>query len=377
MIKAANKHIIIVKLFEFGGSNSHLKALIKYLGKENIILLLENEDQLLYLKTLGDTAGIIIKIKQKLHGYANLSNRFTTNIKELFQILRSVFAIQLLCFKYGNASVTICSVEPEKYLYLLWLPLSKVYYILHSTPNKKHTRFTSYTSNTNLGKHKRIITVSQSNKQLICKNWDIAHNKEKYVNVVYNCLLTVESNYIKTQTTISNNQQHIITMGHVINYKNPYVWLDVAKLVTSKYSNAIFVWLGDGPLLKEFKDATKMLDNIRFEGYKADTDTYLKSACIYYQPSLQETHGIAVVEAMANKLPCVTSDAGGLPESVQHQFNGLLLSPTDVQGQANAISTLLNDADLCRQYGLNGYLKYNELFSFESFKSNMDALYNA
>lgn len=374
MFKAAKKHIIIAKLFEFGGSNSHLKALIKYLGKENIILLLENEDQLPYLKNLGDTTGIIVKIKQQLHGCAHLSNYFTTNIKELFKILKSVFAIQLLSFKYSYASVTICSVEPEKYLYLLWLPWGKVYYILHSTPNKNHTPFTSYTCNTNLSKRKRIITVSQSNKQLICENWDIA-NKEKFVNVIYNCLLNDNLNHVKTQTTKSNNKQHIVTMGHVINYKNPHVWLDVAKLVTSKYSNAIFIWLGDGPLLKEFKDATKMLDNIRFEGYKADTDMYLKSACIYYQPSLQETHGIAVIEAMANQLPCVTSNAGGLPESVQHQFNGLLLNAMDKQGQANAILTLLNDPNLSKQYGINGYLKYNELFSYESFKLNMDALY--
>jgi glycosyltransferase involved in cell wall biosynthesis len=377
MFKAAKKHIIIAKLFEFGGSNSHLKALIKYLGKENIILLLENEDQLLYLKNIGDTTDIIIKIMPQLHHYAHLSNNFTTNIKELFQILKSVFAIQLLSFKYSYASVTICSVEPEKYLYLLWLPWVKVYYILHSTPNKKHTHFTSYTCNTNLSKRKRIITVSQSNKQLICENWDIAYNKEKFVNVIYNCLLKDKLNHVKTQTTKSNNQQHIVTMGHVIDYKNPYVWLDVAKLVTSKYSNVIFIWLGDGPLLKEFKDATKMLDNIRFEGYKADTDMYLKGACIYYQPSLQETHGIAVVEAMANQLPCVSSNAGGLPESVQHQFNGLLLSATDTQGQANAILTLLNNPDLSRQYGLNGYLKYNELFSYKSFKLNMDALYSS
>ena len=60
------KHIIITKLFEFGGSNEHLKALIKYFGKENIILLLEDTSQLAYLKNIESTDGLQVKIKSNI-----------------------------------------------------------------------------------------------------------------------------------------------------------------------------------------------------------------------------------------------------------------------------------------------------------------------
>lgn len=133
------KHIIIAKLFEFGGSNSHLRTLIKYFGKEQVILVLEHESQMVYLENIEGARDIQVEIRPGLHQYAHLSYKFSTNLKELYWIIRSIMAVQFLSLKYGFADVSINSVDPEKYLYLLWMPFGKVYYILHSTPDKSYT----------------------------------------------------------------------------------------------------------------------------------------------------------------------------------------------------------------------------------------------
>ena len=368
------KHIIITKLFEFGGSNTHLKTLIKYFGEDNIILLLEDESQLSYLKNI-DAQGIHVKINAKLCAYAHLRYRFTTNVKEFISIIRSILAIQFLSLKYGFADITINTVEPEKYLYLLWVPFSKVVYILHTTPNKKYTSFTSFTCRVKLGKRKKIITVSNSNKNLICENWNIPDNKRPFVCVIYNCIVEKELNNKNTYRE-KNNKQYIVTLGHVIAYKNPHVWLEVAKLVTSVREHINFIWLGNGPLLENCKALTQETKRIAFEGLVTNPHTYLKNALMYYQPSLFETHGIATVEAMSNYLPCIVSNVGGLPESIQHEYNGLLVHPEDVDEQANFIIRLIDNTELRLKYGVNAHKKYEEFFSFNIFTSKMNAAYN-
>jgi glycosyltransferase involved in cell wall biosynthesis len=117
------------------------------------------------------------------------------------------------------------------------------------------------------------------------------------------------------------------------------------------------------------------MKRITFQGLITEPNTYLRDAIIYYQPSLNETHGIAVIEAMSNHLPCVVSNVGGLPESVEDQYNGLLVHPLNITEQVNAILRLLDNAELRKEYGLNAYNKYKKLFSFKSFKAKMDSIY--
>jgi glycosyltransferase involved in cell wall biosynthesis len=367
------KQIIITKLFEFGGSNSHLKTLIQYFGNENVVLVLEEKSQLQYVKNIDSGQTLKVKVKPGLHKYAHLIYPSTfSNIKELILVIGTVLRIWSLQLKYGFADVTICAVEPEKYLYLFWLPFGKVTYILHTAPKKKYTPFTSFTCNSRIGKRKKIITVSNSNKELICQNWDIAPEKRPFIYVVYNCIIESESN---VPAAVKTGQQYIITLGHVIHYKNPSLWLEVAKMVTSVRDDVHFLWLGEGPLWNDFVSATRETERITFPGPVTDPHNYLRSAIIYYQPSLFETHGIAVVEAMYNCLPCVVSDTGGLPESVQQQYNGFVVDRADKNEHAAALLSLIDHPELRKQYGINAYQKYQELFSFKVFKSKMDAVY--
>jgi glycosyltransferase involved in cell wall biosynthesis len=297
-----------------------------------------------------------------------------TNLKELLQIIRSILIIQILSIKYGFADITVCAVAPEKHLYLLWMPFSKVIYILHTTPDKKYTSFTSYTCNVTLGKRKKMITVSNSNKDLICENWNISDKKKPLIYVIYNCVIENELNG-ENKGPVENKEQYIVTLGHVVSYKNPSLWLEVAKSVTAMRKQVHFIWLGNGPLWHDFKDATLENKRITFQGSVSDPDAYLKNAIIYYQPSLHETHGIAVLEAMYNYLPCVVSNVGGLPESVQDKNNGLLVDPTDTKKNTDALISLIDNPHLCRLYGQNGHKRYRKLFSFDAFRTEMDVIY--
>jgi glycosyltransferase involved in cell wall biosynthesis len=162
---------------------------------------------------------------------------------------------------------------------------------------------------------------------------------------------------------------------HVIEYKNPGVWLEVARAVTKSCQNVRFIWGGNGPLLSMFKDITAEDDLIHFIGLVDDTTIRFQTSTIYYQPSLIETQGIAVLEAMLYRLPSVVSRVGGLPESIEHNYNGILVNPTDVQEHTKALIELLDNEGIRNYFGSNSYKKYLDCFSPQAFELNLDKVY--
>jgi glycosyltransferase involved in cell wall biosynthesis len=62
-------------------------------------------------------------------------------------------------------------------------------------------------------------------------------------------------------------------------------------------------------------------------------------------PSRQEPFGRSIVEAMALGKPVVASAVGGIPEVITDGVDGLLVPPDDPDALAEALSTVVDDAE--------------------------------
>jgi N-acetyl-alpha-D-glucosaminyl L-malate synthase BshA len=72
----------------------------------------------------------------------------------------------------------------------------------------------------------------------------------------------------------------------------------------------------------------------------------LSASDIFLLPSSQESFGLAALEAMACEVPVVASRVGGLPEVIEHDVNGFLHAPSDLDGMAaSALKVLLDPAE--------------------------------
>jgi len=215
----------------------------------------------------------------------------------------------------------------------------------------------------------RFVTVSSFAAETINKNVGIPLESLK---VVYNSADCTTRSKKKGKTPV------VLTVGHVADHKNPQCWLEVAIRVTAARPDVKFLWLGDGDLISLMKEeiSTKRLeDRISFHGFSDKVDDYLSSAAIYFQPSIIESHGIAVIEAMAHGLPCVTSDAGGLPESVLNCKTGFTCPPVDADGFVSHIMELLSDNKLQTKMGNAGRKRAEELFNELSQEREIIDLY--
>ena len=86
-------------------------------------------------------------------------------------------------------------------------------------------------------------------------------------------------------------------------------------------------------------------DRVHLLGAQEDVLPLLSIADLFLLPSAQESFGLAALEAMACEVPVVASNAGGLPEVIQHGVTGFLHPVGDIEGMAaSGIAALTDDA---------------------------------
>jgi glycosyltransferase involved in cell wall biosynthesis len=125
-------------------------------------------------------------------------------------------------------------------------------------------------------------------------------------------------------------------------------------------SNACLRIGGRGSLEQELKELAVELniqDKVKFLGFIAGEEKVAQEYSkfdIAIFPSLQESFGVAAIEAMACGVPVIVSDTGGLPEVTDNGQCGVVVPPTDVDALYNAIEKLYKDAELREKLSAKG-----------------------
>lgn len=137
--------------------------------------------------------------------------------------------------------------------------------------------------------------------------------------------------------------------------------------------------VGDGPLRKQLEAdvSRRELDRtVAFAGIRADVQKLLHVSDIFILPSIErEGLGLALIEAMAAGLPVIGTNLGGIPEVVHDGVNGLLVSPGDVTGMADAITKLAHSPEMRRRMGDEGQRMYKEKFTTARMVRQIARLY--
>jgi glycosyltransferase involved in cell wall biosynthesis len=126
--------------------------------------------------------------------------------------------------------------------------------------------------------------------------------------------------------------------------------------------------------LWEMAAADGVAERIRFTGERNDVQRLMAEMEVITLPSRYEACSMSIIEAMAMGKPVVATRAGGNPELVRHQETGLLIE-RNPEALADALITLLADADRRRQMGEAGRHLARTRFSASIMVSHIEALY--
>ncbi|MFQ5896740.1 MAG: glycosyltransferase [Candidatus Methylomirabilia bacterium] len=125
--------------------------------------------------------------------------------------------------------------------------------------------------------------------------------------------------------------------------------LEGLKAVRREFPDATLLLVGDGIRRAWVEDRARALglrEAVRFTGFRQDVPDLLRAMDCFVLSSIR-TEGVpqSLLQALATELPVVASAVGGIPEVIQHQVTGLLVSPGDAEALAQGILTVLRDPD--------------------------------
>lgn len=165
------------------------------------------------------------------------------------------------------------------------------------------------------------------------------------------------------QQLTGNNRPVILFASRLVWEKNLETLCGIYQRLQEKQSGYNLLVVGDGVAREECQ---KLMPNAIFTG-KLDQDrlsVLYASSDIFLFPSITETYGNVVLEAMASGLPCVIADGGGSRNFIRQGINGFLCQPNEPDDYLNKITLLLEDQALHRKFVEAG-LHYSQGFSWD------------
>ncbi len=123
---------------------------------------------------------------------------------------------------------------------------------------------------------------------------------------------------------------------------------------------AKLLMVGDGPERANCERLCRDLnvgDHVRFLGKQDAVEEILSVADLFMIPSESESFGLAALEAMACKVPVLSSNAGGLPELNVDGVTGYLCNVGDIDDMAAKSISILKDDIILNKFKENAFIR--------------------
>ena len=176
----------------------------------------------------------------------------------------------------------------------------------------------------------------------------------------------VDTNIFYPKKRDEKDVKNILFVGTLTPVKGVDNILKAFKKVLHKQKNVRLDIVGDGNKKRYEKLAKSLniLDYVKFHGAKSQKDIacFMQECDFLILPSLYETFGIVLIEAMACGRPVISTTKGG-PKDIINDKRGLLVPPEDEIKLAEAINYMLDNLDRYDSEQISRYITEN--FGYE------------
>ncbi len=161
----------------------------------------------------------------------------------------------------------------------------------------------------------------------------------------------------------------------------PYLLLKALKRLENL--EWTFWILGDGSSRNELQKLTAELglsSRVSFLGavpYASTQQIMASSLAVIQGNTGPEGFGLSVAEASAMGIAVVAFDVPAINEIIEHLKTGYLVAPRDVEGMASALTALLSDPDLAKEFGERGKARMKALYSPDAHLKGTLSVYEA
>ncbi|MGK0364134.1 MAG: N-acetyl-alpha-D-glucosaminyl L-malate synthase BshA [Saprospiraceae bacterium] len=206
-----------------------------------------------------------------------------------------------------------------------------------------------------INKSDGVTAVSQNLKNQTNEYFNI----EKDIKVIYNFIdferfKPTDKNHFKK--ALAPDGEPILT--HVSNFRKVKRVQDVVKIFHKIYKEkpCKLLLIGDGPERRNVEETCReigLCHEVRFLGKQDAVEEILNISDLFILPSENESFGLAALEAMACKVPVISTNVGGLPEINIHGETGFLSDVGDVEDMGNNALKILKDPETLERFKEN------------------------
>jgi N-acetyl-alpha-D-glucosaminyl L-malate synthase BshA len=202
-----------------------------------------------------------------------------------------------------------------------------------------------------------ITAVSQNLREETFRSFDI----HKEIEVIYNFVDVKRFNKKPIDAfrkVVAPHDEKIVV--HASNFRRVKRVDDVVKIFAEirKHLPAKLLMVGDGPERSFIEGLGRHLnvqEDIRFLGKQEQMEEILAVSDLFLLPSEYESFGLAALEAMAAKVPVISSNAGGLPEINVDGVTGYMANVGEVAEMSQHAIELLSDVEMLEQFKEQAY----------------------
>ncbi|GAB4295907.1 MAG: glycosyltransferase [Ignavibacteriaceae bacterium] len=187
-----------------------------------------------------------------------------------------------------------------------------------------------------------------------------------------------EAEFVEKLKRIGSKFKIIGVIGRLEKQKNPGFALRIARELINRDPSIYFIFCGDGELKNEMILLSAKLNiekNVLFTDYVKNVRYYFKFFHCLLFTSDWEGFPLTIWEAMAEGVPVVAQNVGGISEILKEEKCGLVYQHGNINEAVNYLLTLIKNDAYKKELGQKGKNLIREKYNAEQFYSFINNLY--
>lgn len=228
--------------------------------------------------------------------------------------------------------------------------------------------------------NQHYIAISQSIKQVLI-NEGI---KPEQISLIHHGInlkayhILEEQTQIRQSLSLPENAFVLGTVSRLVPIKGLQNLIEALAIISDKIPNLHWLAVGDGPekeTLLQLAKSKGIEDQVHFIGFRKDVPRCLKAMDIYVSTSYSEGFGLSVIEAMAAKVPVISTPVGGISDFLVDRINGLAIPSKQPYEIARCIMILYENPGLRNDLIEGAHEMVSERFTLHEMADNTLTLY--
>ncbi|RJQ69644.1 MAG: glycosyltransferase family 1 protein [Desulfobacteraceae bacterium] len=140
------------------------------------------------------------------------------------------------------------------------------------------------------------------------------------------------------------------------------------------------LFIGEGPergFIEKYARDMHIQDKVILLGFQENVEKWMTALDIFVLPSFTEGHPMALLEAMACRVPAICSRVGDIPGIIEDNQSGRLVAPGDVAQLKRAIQEIAADAEVRQRLSGNAGKIIEQRFGLSNWIKKMEDIYDS